>query len=169
MRRAVPVALPLSPAPFVLLDDARRVPGTCARLYRDPVEIVTAWRLQDVAPALEHLRKALGSGLHVAGYLTYEAAPAFEPALTAPGAGDGDQLLLWFGLFCCCTMLQAEDIPDLLPPAAEASTARPLETMERHASTIDRVLDYIRAGDIYQANGSLRATVPIGDDQLVAY
>lgn len=170
MRRAVPVTLPLSPAPFVLLDDARPVPGTCARLYRDPVEIVTAWRLQDVDPALEHIRKALRSGFHAAGYLSYEAAPAFEPALTVPGAGEDGQPLLWFGLFSGCTMFPAEDVPDLLPAVADIEAgARPLETMESHLHAIDRVLRYIRAGDIYQANVSLPATVAIGDDPLAAY
>jgi len=170
MRRAVPATLPSSPAPFVLLDDARPVPGTCARLYRDPVEIVTAWRLQDVAPALERIRKALQSGLHAAGYLAYDAAPAFEAALAA-SERESDQPLLWFGLFSGCTMILAEDIPDMLPPAvdAEVRAAEPLETMEAYAGAIDRVLDYIRAGDIYQANVSLPATVPIGSDPLAAY
>lgn len=44
-------------APFVLLDDARQ-DGAGARLYTDPVEIVSAATPEAVVPALAALRAA---------------------------------------------------------------------------------------------------------------
>ncbi|MET0362278.1 MAG: aminodeoxychorismate synthase, component I, partial [Sphingobium sp.] len=72
----MPVTLPPYPRSFVLLDDARPVAGAFARLYRDALSEVVAWRSRDVLPALEQLRDATRRGLHVAGYLRYEAGHA---------------------------------------------------------------------------------------------
>ena len=73
----------LGDAPYVLLDDARPG-GAAARLYRAPVEIVTADRAADVAAALDRVRAATAGGLHAAGYITYEAGAAFVPGRSDP-------------------------------------------------------------------------------------
>ncbi|HTH29155.1 MAG TPA: aminodeoxychorismate synthase component I [Sphingobium sp.] len=166
----MPALLPDPPAPFVLLDDARPVAGACARLYRDPVEIVSADGRGEVEPALERIGQALGSGLHAAGYLAYEAGFAFEPALKrADHVARGSGPLLWFGLFPCCEDLPADRVPSLLPPPAEAGTAELLESREGHMRALARVLRYIRAGDIYQANVTMPVAVPISGNPLGAY
>ena len=54
-----------------------------ARLYRDPVEVVTAATVADVPAALARLRAATRAGLHAAGYLSYEAGAAFVPGAPA--------------------------------------------------------------------------------------
>jgi para-aminobenzoate synthetase component 1 len=169
MRRAVPVLLPDPPSPFVLLDDARPVPEACARLYRDPVETISASRPEEVAPALERIRNGLKAGLHAAGYLAYEAGLAFEPALAGLTPDGSDGPLLWFGLFSGCEIMPSRDVPGLLPPAVQTGAAEPLETEATHARMVARVLDYISAGDIYQANVTIPAAVPISGDPLAAY
>jgi para-aminobenzoate synthetase component 1/para-aminobenzoate synthetase/4-amino-4-deoxychorismate lyase len=173
MRRGVTVALPPSPEPFVLLDDARPVAGACARLYRDPVGEIVAWRPEDVAAALEEVRAATRRGLHAAGYLHYEAGHALEPALTslAQGVEDNKAPLLWFGLFPTCATLPPSTVPGLLPAPALSrhGTARPASDATAHEQAMSRVLDYIRAGDIYQANLTLAATVALPGDPLAAY
>ena len=66
--------------------------------FSHPREIVTALTLADVPPALERVEQAVtGSGLYAAGFVSYEAAPAFDPALTVRGGGGFP--LLWFGLY----------------------------------------------------------------------
>ncbi|HEX7820102.1 MAG TPA: aminodeoxychorismate synthase component I [Sphingobium sp.] len=177
MTAAVPVALPPSPDPFVLLDDARPVAGACARLYRDPAEEVVAWRTEDVRPALEKVRAATRRGMHAAGYLHYEAGHALEPVL-APladagksGAGEsGETPLLWFGLFPQCTVLPAGEVPGLLPSPALSrhGTACPAWGAVAYGAAVERVLDYIRAGDIYQANLTFAASVELPGDAPVA-
>jgi para-aminobenzoate synthetase / 4-amino-4-deoxychorismate lyase len=65
--------------------------------YRDPLRVVTATGVEGVRPALQEISDAVAGGLHAAGYLAYEAAPAFEPRMRVrPG---NRMPLLWFGLF----------------------------------------------------------------------
>ena len=155
-------------APFVLLDDARDG-GAGARLYTDPVEIVRADRVAEVAPALERLRGARARGLHAAGYLTYEAGAALM-ARPLP-VGDSDGPLLWFGLFAAARVLDGEAVAALLPDPAGAWAAapRPRVTRERYDAALAEVLAMIRAGDVYQANLTLRADVAIAGDPCALY
>jgi aminodeoxychorismate synthase component I len=155
----------------VLLDDARPGGGD-TRLYRDPVEIITAHHPDEVLPALDRIAAGVSAGRHAAGYLSYEAGLALEPALAplAEHLTDGRQTLLWFGLFEDCTSVAHQEVPALLPQSkATAGPAVPQLPRASHAAAMERILDYIRAGDIYQANLSLRATVPIGPDPLAVY
>ena len=83
--------------PFILFDDARPEGAADARIYRDPVEIVVAHAEQDVLPALARIEALLAEGLHLAGYLAYEAGQALEPRLA--GLRNTAGPLVWFGAF----------------------------------------------------------------------
>ena len=66
---------------------ARRDRGDWLR-FRKPVAMVTAYRVEDVAPALVEVEGRVNAqGLHAAGFVSYEAAPAFDAALTAHAPG----------------------------------------------------------------------------------
>jgi len=155
-------------APFVLLDDARQ-DGAGARLYTDPVEIVSAATPAAVASALAALRAAGARGLHAAGYLTYEAGAALMPRAVATCDGDGP--LLWFGLFAGYRRLDADAVAAWLPDPAGAWAAMPRPRIGRatYDEALARVLEMIRAGDIYQANLTLRADVAVAGDPLALY
>ena len=157
-------------APFVLLDDARQ-DGAGARLYTDPVEIVSAATPEAVVPALAALRAAGARGLHAAGYLTYEAGAALMPRAVATCEGDGP--LLWFGLFAGYRRLDADAVAAWLPDPAGAWAAMPRPRIGRatYDEALARVLEMIRAGDIYQANIAQRFTadLPAGFDPFALY
>ena len=148
--------LPEPPEPFILFDDARRSGAAPGRLYRDPVEIVTAHRLSQVQPALDRLADAADRGLHAAGYLSYEASFALEPslALLAPGGGSDAAPLLWFGLFDGYRTLGPGEAEALLGADGGAAVdgLRPRISYVDYAAAFERVQEAIRAGDIYQAN-----------------
>ncbi|MEG8032975.1 aminodeoxychorismate synthase component I [Sphingomonas aurantiaca] len=154
-------------APFVLLDDAREG-GAPARLYRDPIRIVRADTLAEVRPALDALRAARADGLHAAGYLTYEAGAALA---SKPLDVRTEGPLLWFGLFAGYETIAAHDVAALLPDPAGAWTGapRPLIDRDTYDASLNRVLDLIAAGDIYQANLTFAATVPFVGDPLALY
>jgi para-aminobenzoate synthetase / 4-amino-4-deoxychorismate lyase len=157
----------LPATPFVLLDDARP-DGAAARLYADPVAIVAADRPEAVAPALDRLRAAVADGLDAVGYLAYEAGAALEPA--APiRAGAGR--LLWFGLFRGHRAIESGEVPAWLPDPAGAWAGRPRPGIARddYDRAMRRVLDYIAAGDLYQANLTFAATVPIAGHPAALY
>jgi para-aminobenzoate synthetase / 4-amino-4-deoxychorismate lyase len=143
--------------PFVLLDDARAGPAAPARLYTDPVEVVTTRRPGEVAAALEALRTATRGGLHAAGYLAYEAGAALEPKLA--NAVTADAPLLWFGLFRGFRAIDAADMAALLPDPASAWLGAPMQDVSRedYEAQLAQVKALIAAGDIYQANLTFRA------------
>jgi len=151
--------------PFVLLDDASD--RGRARLYRDPVRIVAAHRIGEVWPALEAVRAGQREGLHAAGYLAYEAAAAFEPTLGA--VRDSGSPLLWFGLFERWD--EIADVAALLPDPAGAwiGAAEPAIDFADYAARFARVRELIVAGDIYQANLTYRASVPVRGDPRAVY
>ncbi|PTD22126.1 aminodeoxychorismate synthase component I [Sphingomonas fennica] len=159
-----------SDQPFILLDDAR-TDGGGARLYVRPIEVVSASRLDEVAPALAALRAAAARGLHAAGYIGYEAGLALEGRLDRLPVAQGGAPLLWFGLFEGFSRPDADALAAMLgdPAGAWAGAPRPRIAFAAYAAAFDRVAGYIAAGDIYQANLSFRADVPMAGDPLALY
>lgn len=156
-------------SPFVLLDDARDG-GVTARLYRDPVRIVTAQSVSQVRPALDALRAARAWGLHAAGFLSYEAAAAFEP-VPMPMPDETAAPLLWFGLFEGYTEFAADAVPALLPDPAGAWLGVPEPDIDRatYDAHFAAVQASIVAGDLYQANLTYRAQARFLGDPLSLY
>ena len=67
------------------------------RLFERPKELVVARVTGEVIPALRKIEAACAGGLYAAGFMAYEAAHAFDPALRVQAAGAFP--LLWFGLY----------------------------------------------------------------------
>lgn len=170
---AIPVPGPDCP-PFVLLDDARVHGAAAARLFVDPVDTLVARSAADLPALLSGLEAAAARGLHAAGYLAYEAGKGLAPAWRGP-AGDGDAVgdapLGWFGLFGAVRRIDADTVPALLPDPASAwvGAVTPRIARADYLAAVEAVLDYIRAGDIYQANLTFRADVPVLGDPLAIY
>jgi para-aminobenzoate synthetase/4-amino-4-deoxychorismate lyase len=145
-------------SPFILLDDARNGRAT---LYSDPVDIIRADRLDEVRPALARLR-----GRDAAGFLAYEAGGAFEPRVARDHVLDLPHL--WFATFARVEEIAARD---WLPDAAAAWAGAPEPAIPRD-TYLDRVglaKAAIAAGDIYQANITFRADVPVAGDPRALY
>lgn len=143
--------------PFILLDDARS--GAKAKLFRNPSAIVRAGRLEEVGSALQKLR---GSHGHAVGFIAYEAGCALEPRLF-PAFRPPDTPLVWFGLF--------EDFDEVDPEAwlpdetgAFAGAPEPEIGFDAYLARIAYVREAIAAGDIYQANLTFPARVPVAGD-----
>lgn len=165
--------LPGSSEAFALFDDARVRGAARARLYRDPVEMVTAYTMQEVQPALDRIADAREAGLHVAGYMAYEAGLALEDRLS-PLASKQQRThapLLWFGLFEGCRMIDPVAIPSLLPDPAHATVGRiaPLIDEATYMQAFDQVQEMIRAGDVYQVNLTFPCDLPFTGDPMALY
>jgi para-aminobenzoate synthetase/4-amino-4-deoxychorismate lyase len=82
--------------------------------FCDPVEEIEVHLLDDVPSALNKIEQRVEQeGLFAAGYVSYEAAPAFDDALKTNAASDFP--LLRFGLFAKVEQIE-------LPAAPEAVT-----------------------------------------------
>ncbi|MCB2060856.1 MAG: aminodeoxychorismate synthase component I [Novosphingobium sp.] len=147
------------PAPFILLDDARSQGASDARLYREPLEIVVARRVEEVAPALERIAALIDEGRELAGYLAYEAGLALEPRLAPVAARRTGAAgpLVWFGAFESHETIAAADVPQWLDTQAQGplGSAGPMEPQISpggYARAFAALQEAILAGDIYQAN-----------------
>ena len=121
--------------------------GGGMRVFTRPREVVTAYRLDEVLPALERVAAAVERGLWAAGFLAYEAAPAFEEALTAHDPLPGLPLL-WLGLYDGFTHTET-------PVPLGGWRVGPWEARVGEAdyrAALARIREHIAAGDTYQVN-----------------
>lgn len=128
--------------------------------FDNPLEILSVMRTEDVVPALEYAEKrANAEGLWAAGYIAYEAAPAFDPAIKAHA---GCELpLLWMGIFPQPELAQLPRPPSKNPIPQyrwQSSIAR-----ADYDDAIARIHTLISAGDAYQVNYTLRLRAAIGE------
>lgn len=153
--------------PYVLLDDARIHGASPARLYTDPVEILTAHNFDEVDVLLNALRDAQRDGLQAAGFFGYECGQHFLPSLGQERSGP----LAWFGLFRDYTVISADVLPSRLPDPAGAwlSELRPNISRADYGRAFAAVQDYIHAGDIYQANLTFPLSADYAGDPLALY
>ncbi len=158
-----------SDTPFVLLDDARAVGAVAARLYVDPVEILEARDDAELPALFEQLAAAQARGLHVAGFLAYDAGFALEPKLS--GQMRRTETLAWFGLFRDYESIEPDAVLSRLPLASGSwlGPVTPDISRRDYAAAFDAVEDYIVAGDIYQANLTFRANAQYAGHPLALY
>ena len=125
-------------------------PGGTAARFAAPAARVTARAPEAVPAALAALDAALAGGAWVAGYASYELGYALEARL-GPLMPPGRRLpLVDFGVF------PAGPGPALpAAPGGALGPFRPRWSRADHAAAFARIADYIRAGDIYQANLTL--------------
>ncbi|HSR40888.1 MAG TPA: chorismate-binding protein, partial [Longimicrobiales bacterium] len=146
-------------------------------VYTDPVRVIHADTLEEVVPALVAVQEATETGLHAAGYVAYEAAPALDPAMAARGGGA--MPLVLFGLFEEPQVydVETEPVEDSGPPGRHAPTDPPpgsaytaraggadlplldwtLEmTREEHAAAVAAIREAIAEGRTYQVNLTTR-------------
>ena len=127
----------------------------------------------EVEPALEALRQALSSGLHAAGYFSYELGYALEPRLAELMPSQRELPLLWLGLFRTRREFDGEEFERLLASAvsgrAYAGRLRCPQPRRFYGSQFARVQDYIRAGDAYQVNLTFPARFAFAGDPLALY
>jgi len=116
-----------------------------------PRQVLVAHQLGDVRPLLAAVQAAAQQGFWCVGYLRYEAAPAFDVALTVQAA---DGPLAWFAVYD-----EALPWPDDAPHAqanlaASAVQAQWQESCPRPAfdAAMRRIQRGISDGELYQVN-----------------
>lgn len=129
-----------------------------------PREIVTTTTPADVLPALARIESWVEErGGWAAGFIAYEAAPAFDAALAVHSSRDFP--LLWFGLYDAPALIAAPFTRRDRGPRAPGLDWAPNVARADYDRAIVRIRDYIARGDTYQLNYTmrLRANVAGGD------
>jgi len=158
-------------APFVLLED-RSDAGSGGRLYRHPVEIVRCDAPEGVEDAFRRLEDGVAAGLYAAGLFAYELGYVLEPRLAARLPAGRDGPLLWFGLFAQAEALGAQTLDAFFSargPPPPITGVRAQHDRAAHAGKVGRILELIRAGDLYQANLTFPLRFDYPGDPLALY
>ena len=121
-------------------------------IFEKPVEILSSTKIGEIQPMLAMLNERLRRGWVAAGYIAYDAAPAFDENFRV--RGDGTILpLLYLALY------SEPPEPVCLPQLNNTCVATPFtndmdgDAYQRAFATIHR---HIVAGDLYQANLTFR-------------
>ncbi len=137
--------------PYVFLHDPSS--GTWLR-FTSPCRIVEARRIDEVLPLIRRVEEAVAhEGLYAAGFVSYEAAPAFDYSLPSKPGGEEDFPLVWFGLF-----RHFNEVKVLPCGSGETPSIswQPSITNEEYRRSLRSIHSYLREGDTYQVNFTYR-------------
>lgn len=119
--------------------------------FRNPYRLVIAESLEEVLPALREIEKlAQVNDWYAAGFLSYEAAHAFDPAMYTRSTSNFP--FLWFGLY-------PQPRPVRLPDPEGAKDVldwQPTVKREDYNAAIAEIKGYIANGQTYQVNYTMR-------------
>lgn len=140
------LALTAHPVPQVVLQDGDRRRWLA---FRAPETVLCAHAAGEVLEALRVAQQAVeAGGMHAAGFLAYEAAPAFDRALRTMQPRQGLPLL-WLGLF------PPPEVLATLPEArasCELGVWQPAVQRDSYRQTIASIKGQIARGNTYQVN-----------------
>lgn len=121
-------------------------------LFSDPVRILRARRADEVEPLFHELERLTAEGFFAAGFVAYEAAPAFDSVLTVHSP-EPELPLAEFAVYDHAPL--AVGSPDDLGEHLQKTLEPELSEKEYNEQIAD-VLHHIHDGDIYQANLTFR-------------
>lgn len=132
--------------------------------FTSPERVYTARSTAEVVSTLREVETACRiEGRWAVGWVSYEAAPACDPALTVRDESTFPKV--WFATFPTPTVLsslpQSEDLPPL--------TWSPSVTKEEYLRAVGSVKESIARGDTYQTNYSFRLTIPTTPDPRLLF
>ena len=160
-------------------------PGTCffedrinsdlgTHAFGKPFAMIEAWHLPEVSDALAKVARFQEKGAFLAGYIAYESGAAFEPKLAAVAPAASKHLpLLRFFAYEDAMMLSPQmadrHIADACAQGHQISLPEADWSFDEYTPRMARVLEYIRAGDIYQANLTFPLTGNLQGEPLSLY
>jgi para-aminobenzoate synthetase / 4-amino-4-deoxychorismate lyase len=129
--------------------------------FRNPIRIVKAERIDDIIGCLQLIEELVESeGMHAAGFISYEAATAFDPYLQTHSP---DQFpLLWFGIY---GEPEAVLLPSPSPGVISINWKQSISNNE-YREQIDKIKEYIARGETYQTNFTFRLNTAFRGDGL---
>lgn len=150
--------------------DDLRIEQTKSFSFEGLTSEIVAHRLEEVKEALTKAEEAAAAGSWVAGYVAYEAAPAFDPAYQVHERSAEDLHhwlpLVWFGVFS-----DRRDEIGVAPTSGSYALGEWLSqtTRDDYDEAIGRIREHIRQGDTYQVNYTMRLRAPFSGDPMSFY
>lgn len=132
-------------------------------LFSEPVSIFETAVLTEVPAIMDKLEEAVKEGFYAAGYVSYEAAPAFHPDMRVQP--QSEMPLVWFGIF---------NEPQKNVPVEEQQTYAVSEwnmasSIDQYKEGIQQIKQAIERGDTYQVNYTERLSAKFTGSDLAFY
>jgi len=128
-------------------------------LFKDPLKIITTNEISEIIPLLTFLEHRLAStNKYAAGFLSYESAPAFDPAMKAKSPTDFP--LMWFGIYD----KPQEAVLSAVSTVCPQIKWQPSISQQIYHSNIAKIKTLIREGETYQINYSFRLKADLHTD-----
>ena len=131
-------------------------------LFKDPIKIFSTTKIDEVIPLLNEIEAETSKGYYAAGYLSYEAAPAFEKALKVHS--NPVMPLLWFGIYEKPEKKQLQSVQEFHTSEWKAQT-----TLFDYNNCIGQIKNYIKKGITYQVNYTIRMLAQFSGDSVAYY
>ncbi|MFA6438924.1 MAG: aminodeoxychorismate synthase component I [Bacteriovoracaceae bacterium] len=137
----------------VLLESSRQDPQNKKHfLFYSPVEILTAYQLEEIPDLFVRIEQHRAQGHWIAGYVAYECGYHFDTILPSY-TNSGSLPLVWFGVYTAPTEagsrildeIAAEKLDDVMNPLLSIGK-------DEYHATVHTLKNYIADGDTYQVN-----------------
>lgn len=127
--------------------------------FVNPVSVLVARAPGEALAALQAVEAEVGRGRWAAGFVTYEAASAFDPALVTHDDRSGLPLL-WFGIY------QAPQTAYAPPKVGQGAPLawQPSVKVDEYNAGFGQIKNQIAAGQTYQVNYTFRLRAPFPGD-----
>lgn len=127
------------------------------KVFENPLEELIAKNLSEVIPVMKKAEEAQKAGKYVAGFISYEAAPAFRSDLLTK-TPDLKMPLIWFGVYDTFTDA-AVGVKENSPIAFNMET-----NYLDYTKKIAAIKSEIASGNTYQLNYTIRLQGDLPDD-----
>ncbi|MGJ7922649.1 aminodeoxychorismate synthase component I [Neobacillus sp. LXY-4] len=130
--------------------------------FKNPLKIISTSSIEEVLSCMEQVQIAVNHGYYAAGFLTYESAAAFDPAMKVkPGHA---MPLVWFGIFTGPEKLELTSAGTYT-----LSDWKPSVGKEEYHTSIQYIKAAIESGDTYQTNYTIRLHSQFSGDELAFF
>lgn len=136
------------------------------QIFTDAIKELKTKDIKEVKPLLDELEAYQNKGYYAVGYVSYEAAPAFETKFKVIDGPLMSEYLLYFTVH---ETVQTEPIPLTYDPITLPKSWQELTTAEEYKAAIEHIHHHIRQGDTYQVNYTVQLQQNLTADPFAIY
>ncbi|MCK1993340.1 aminodeoxychorismate synthase component I [Peribacillus muralis] len=130
--------------------------------FTNPIKVYSAHSIEEVLPQFQRVQEAIDQGYYAAGYVSYEAAPAFESSFLVKDGGT--MPLLWFGIF-----EKPGELPEKSSGAFQLVDWKAEKNAESYHAGFETIKSEIEQGNTYQVNYTMRLQSMFEGDDLAFF
>lgn len=136
------------------------------QIFTDTIKELKTKDIKEVKPLLDELEAYQNEGYYAVGYVSYEAAPAFETKFQVIDGPLMSEYLLYFTVH---ETVQTEPIPLTYDPVTLPKSWQELTSAEEYKAAIEHIHHHIRQGDTYQVNYTVQLQQNLTADPFAIY